>query len=264
MKAHELKVWPEYFEALLNGSKTTEIRKNDRDFKVGDILRLREYQHEFDNYTGAEEWREVTHVLSGTPFLPEDTVALSIKKTHRRDPWKEILERYVYIKLVCRDHDLTVLKDVAEPAGEVAWYAVGRHEEPSAGIPGTVVSPWFETLQELDSWCSDNMRRLDDDEGDMEKEKARAKVVLVQSNQFFIIREEGQYSLDVHSHWIPDYIGRAFLHKRKPNGEKELAFVWSYPCWGNPKRITQEIEAKAGQTFSLCWDSDEIELRGPW
>ncbi|HGC5945109.1 TPA: DUF3850 domain-containing protein [Enterococcus faecalis] len=49
-KVHELKILPVYFEAVVTRKKRFEIRKNDRDFRVGDILRLREYQN--GQYTG--------------------------------------------------------------------------------------------------------------------------------------------------------------------------------------------------------------------
>lgn len=39
MKLHELKIKAEYANAKLKGVKPFEIRKNDRDFKVGDIIR---------------------------------------------------------------------------------------------------------------------------------------------------------------------------------------------------------------------------------
>lgn len=43
MTIHELKILPEYFKAQKAGKKNFEIRKNDRDYKVGDKLVLKEY-----------------------------------------------------------------------------------------------------------------------------------------------------------------------------------------------------------------------------
>lgn len=48
---HELKCNTEYFNRILWGQKTFEIRKNDRDFQVGDILILREFDPEHQQYT---------------------------------------------------------------------------------------------------------------------------------------------------------------------------------------------------------------------
>ena len=41
---HSLKTWPEYFKAVKSGDKTFEIRKDDRQFMVGDIIELLEYE----------------------------------------------------------------------------------------------------------------------------------------------------------------------------------------------------------------------------
>lgn len=43
MKTHELKLDINYFEDVKSGFKNFEIRKNDRDFQVGDILELKNF-----------------------------------------------------------------------------------------------------------------------------------------------------------------------------------------------------------------------------
>lgn len=40
MSEHAIKIKEKYFKAVLSGEKTFEIRKNDRDYKVGDIIRF--------------------------------------------------------------------------------------------------------------------------------------------------------------------------------------------------------------------------------
>lgn len=51
---HELKILPPYFEAVIEGRKTFEIRKDDRGFQAGDTVTLREY----DPYRHTvEDWK---------------------------------------------------------------------------------------------------------------------------------------------------------------------------------------------------------------
>ena len=63
MTTHELKTWPEYFEAILDGRKRFEFRLDDRDFKVGDVLLLREYDPNKWDYTGNTVRVKVTYIL---------------------------------------------------------------------------------------------------------------------------------------------------------------------------------------------------------
>lgn len=71
---HELKVWPEYFQAILDGLKTYELRHtHDRTFAVGDILRLREWipwGGLAPRYTGRVVRREITYIMHPTPDIP--------------------------------------------------------------------------------------------------------------------------------------------------------------------------------------------------
>lgn len=61
MTVHKLKLFPEYFDAVANGIKTFEIRKNDRDYKVGDTLRL----YEFDPKEEEFRAKAASNTISG-------------------------------------------------------------------------------------------------------------------------------------------------------------------------------------------------------
>lgn len=62
MTTHSLKTWPGYFERLVDGTKTFEIRRDDRGFAVGDELELREFVPGTQQYTGAVVRRTVSYV----------------------------------------------------------------------------------------------------------------------------------------------------------------------------------------------------------
>lgn len=53
-KTHKLKITPQYYKEVANGTKTFEIRKNDRNYQMGDIVILREYNEGTEDYTGNE------------------------------------------------------------------------------------------------------------------------------------------------------------------------------------------------------------------
>ena len=76
---HQLKTVQPFFDAVASGAKTAELRKNDRGFRVGDMLLLEEYNEE-SGYTGASEGVEVTHVLNDFEGLAPGWVMLSFKR----------------------------------------------------------------------------------------------------------------------------------------------------------------------------------------
>jgi len=80
-KTHELKTLPEYFQAVKNGHKTFEIRKNDRNFKVGDFLILKEWSHKA-GYTGESIEVVISYIFEGDWYgLDGEYCILAIKKT---------------------------------------------------------------------------------------------------------------------------------------------------------------------------------------
>ena len=66
MKTHKLKILPEYFEDVAKGVKNFERRRNDRDFKVGDKIILKEYKE--GAYTGRETTRVIEYILKGGSY----------------------------------------------------------------------------------------------------------------------------------------------------------------------------------------------------
>jgi len=68
MKTHELNICPEYFEQMKNGTKTFEMRFNDRDYQVGDHLLLTEWDPINTSAIGDTLKFKVTSILYGPLF----------------------------------------------------------------------------------------------------------------------------------------------------------------------------------------------------
>ena len=71
-KIHELKTWPEYYRLMDKRLKSFEVRKSDRDFKIGDFLYLREWSPETKEYSGEGIVVFVSYILHGGNFGIED------------------------------------------------------------------------------------------------------------------------------------------------------------------------------------------------
>ena len=85
---HDLKCYPEPFQALWDGRKRFELRNDDRGFQVGDWLRLREWDQGkvdqyFAHYTGRVAKAQVTYIArvadwDNINYPPTSMVVLSL------------------------------------------------------------------------------------------------------------------------------------------------------------------------------------------
>lgn len=82
--AHELKTWPEFFNAVASGEKTFELRADDKTppYSVGQYLALDEFDPATQQYTGRWIVVRVTYLLRGpSQFgLPEGIVVMAIDR----------------------------------------------------------------------------------------------------------------------------------------------------------------------------------------
>ena len=79
---HELKTDVGPFQDVWSTRKTFDLRKDDRQFQVNDVLRLREYVSVMQGpkYTGREILVLVIHMLRGGAYgLPDGYVIMSLK-----------------------------------------------------------------------------------------------------------------------------------------------------------------------------------------
>jgi len=84
-KTHELKIIPQYYNDILHGNKRFEVRKNDRDFQVGDILTLQEYSE--GKYTGGYIDVKVTYILNDPQFCKEGYIVMGFRKLPYSRDW---------------------------------------------------------------------------------------------------------------------------------------------------------------------------------
>lgn len=156
MKIHELKILPKYFEEVVKGDKTFELRKNDRGFEKGDILLLKEWDpnkeyftvdDEKTNYSGKKIVKRISSVLNdiepsiGLKWLDE-FVILSIKdiETDIELEWKSDMNEWgeiycpflkknvmTYYPNGCRAYD-TITNPFINQDGVIYYYQYDHDE----------------------------------------------------------------------------------------------------------------------------------------
>lgn len=89
---HELKTIPTFFNDVLSGEKSFEVRRFDRPFHKGDLLALNEFNPETKSYTGRSCLVYIDYMLNDPEYCKKDYVILAIKpcavfrQTSPRDP----------------------------------------------------------------------------------------------------------------------------------------------------------------------------------
>jgi hypothetical protein len=100
---HDLKCWPIPFDAIMSGEKTFEWRKNDRDYRVGDILILHKYNPELDQYMGPVTKRKITHILKEGFGIPEGYAVLSLESHWKQAIIDKLVINSIYSERLERD-----------------------------------------------------------------------------------------------------------------------------------------------------------------
>lgn len=78
-QTHELKTNMEFYPLVIKGIKTFEVRKNDRNFQIGDLLYLKEWDSLNQEYTGRCVHMEIKYLLSGGQYgIAADHAVLGI------------------------------------------------------------------------------------------------------------------------------------------------------------------------------------------
>ena len=87
MKLHELKILHQYLIDVTLGTKTFELRKNDRDYQVGDLIMFIDIMEGYTNngiepYIDKNQLYRITYVLKNVEKygLDKDYCILAIKK----------------------------------------------------------------------------------------------------------------------------------------------------------------------------------------
>lgn len=90
MRIHTLKIEDKYYYEIIDKNKRCEIRRNDRNYQVGEYIHFVDILgHEFKADVKPEEYRTyldklfiITHVLKYEEGMNDDYVALSIEPVY--------------------------------------------------------------------------------------------------------------------------------------------------------------------------------------
>lgn len=98
---HKLKIWPQYYCRVANGTKTFEVRNNDRGFQPGDTVELMEYDPTPIEKNGPHPSIEMLHSLSPrhmaeTGFTEKPHLFRTVGYVHQLDATRVVFSLLPY------------------------------------------------------------------------------------------------------------------------------------------------------------------------
>ena len=97
MKIHELKLQQPFFDDVYYNRKKFEVRKNDRNYKVGDRLKLIEFPSENPRYV----LKDIEYILEGGQYgIEKDYVVLGLKEIPNSNPILDIKDIELSAKIL--------------------------------------------------------------------------------------------------------------------------------------------------------------------
>ena len=79
-KIHYIKCESTFFEDVINNRKPFEVRKNDRDYRAGDDMILKEWDKDLQEYTGVEDRVTIIYMLGNYPGIEPGYCVLGIER----------------------------------------------------------------------------------------------------------------------------------------------------------------------------------------
>ena len=147
---HDLKIYPEFFSAVCTGVKRAELRKNDRDYIVGDTLHLMETPRGSCHRTGEFINVTITHIADVGEWMP-GYVLLSVELQERRKADNEPVawtdeEELRDVNVAGIGYLFGIDREAnkfADPRRQIMLY---RHAQPAPVVPVVPVVPDFKKL----------------------------------------------------------------------------------------------------------------------
>lgn len=76
---HDLKTVQPFFNDVWNGLKNFEVRRNDRDYKLGDFLNLKEYDPITETFKSRSITKKIKYILDDPQYVKEGYVILGME-----------------------------------------------------------------------------------------------------------------------------------------------------------------------------------------